>query len=357
MPSQKKTRWAELRVGILAIVALAILGVLIFLLTGTSNPFTRKAVVYTYMADSAALGENAPVRLNGIVVGKVSKIALSRSKDPNRVVRMDLQIEDKYMPEIPVDSIAAIGAENVLGTKYINITKGQSPNTVKPGQEIPSKNVSDINDFLEQGSNMLVQVQGILKRVDAIVSTVEAGNGSIGKLLTDEQLYNNLNATVTEGQHLVSALNSNKGTIGKLVNSDELYNDVRGSIARLDNLIDGLQQGQGTAGKLLKDPALYDDARATVVELRRILADLNAGKGTAGKLLKSDELSNQIAGVINRIDVMLDKMNSGQGTIGQLMVNASLYDNLNGFTRELQSFMKDFRANPKKYLSIKLGLF
>jgi phospholipid/cholesterol/gamma-HCH transport system substrate-binding protein len=357
MPGQKKAKWAQLRVGVMAVFALVILGVLIFLLTGTSNPFAEKSVVYTFLSDSAALGENAAVRLNGIHVGKVTHIALSGSKDPNRVVRMDLEIEDKYLPAIPVDSVASIGAENILGTKYINITKGQSSVTVKAGQEIPSKNISDITDFLDQGSNLLVQLQGILKRVDVIVGTVEAGKGSIGKLLTDEQLYNNLNAVTMEAQHLVSALNTNKGTIGKLVNSDELYNDMRSSIARLDGLIDGLQQGQGTAGKLLKDPALYDDAHRTIVELRNILADLNAGKGTAGKLLKSEELSNRILGTINRVDSILDKVNSGQGTIGQLLVNASLYDNLNGTTRELQGLLKDFRANPKKYLSIKLGFF
>jgi phospholipid/cholesterol/gamma-HCH transport system substrate-binding protein len=40
-----------------------------------------------------------------------------------------------------------------------------------------------------------------------------------------------------------------------------------------------------------------------------------------------------------------------------LLVNPSLYDNLNGATRELNGLMKDFRANPKKFLHIKLGLF
>ncbi len=50
-------------------------------------------------------------------------------------------------------------------------------------------------------------------------------------------------------------------------------------------------------------------------------------------------------------------MNAGQGTIGQLLVNPQLYDNLNGSTREMHGLMKDFRANPKKFLRIKLRLF
>ena len=91
--------------------------------------------------------------------------------------------------------------------------------------------------------------------------------------------------------------------------------------------------------------------------LNNITAGVEQGKGTAGKLLKSDELSNQIQATIGRLDGILDKINAGQGTIGQLLVNTSLYDNLNGTTREMHELMKDFRANPKKFLRIKLGLF
>lgn len=341
----------------MAIFALVILGVLIFLLTGSTRPFASRSTVYTYMQDSAALTENSPVRLNGILVGRVSKIALSGSDDPNRVVKMDLEIEDRYMKDIPIDSEAGIGAENVLSGKFINVKKGRNPTSIQPGQELPSRDVSDFNDVIEQGNNLMVQLQGILKRVDAVVAQVELGKGSIGKLLVDEELYNRLVGTVAEAQSLTAALNSEKGTIGKLVYSDQLYNDLRGSMARIDSVLEGLQQGQGTAGRFLKDPAMYDEAHKAIVDLRRILADIDSGKGTVGKLLKSDELHKQIASTLGKVDLMIDKMNAGQGTIGQLLVNQSLYDSLNGTTRELTGLLKDFRADPRKFLRIKLALF
>ena len=71
----------------------------------------------------------------------------------------------------------------------------------------------------------------------------------------------------------------------------------------------------------------------------------------------SDELSDEISATVNRLDVMLDKVNAGQGTIGQLLVIQQLYDNLNGTAQEMHGLMKDFRANPKKFLRIKLSLF
>ncbi len=357
MPQQTKARWARLKVGVMAVVALLILGVLIFLLTGSAHPFASRTTIYTYMEDSAALTENSAVRLNGIQVGKVSKISLSGSNDPNKTIRMDLEIRDKYLNDIPVDSQAGIGAENVLGTKYINVKRGTSREHIQAGGTLPARDTADFNDVIEQGNTLLVQLQSILKRVDAVVGQVELGKGSIGKLLVDEELYQRLVGTVSEVQQLAAALNSDKGTIGKLVYHDELYNDIRGSIGRIDNLLEGLQQGQGTAGRLLKDPALYQDAHNTILDLRKILADVNAGRGTVGKLLKSDELHTQIATTITKIDTMLDKINSGQGTLGQLMVNPSLYDSINGTSRELNGLLKDFRANPKKFLRIKLGLF
>jgi hypothetical protein len=66
MPVQKQASWARLKVGILALFAMAILAVLIFLITGDTNPFESNATIYTYMADAAALTTAAPVNLDGI---------------------------------------------------------------------------------------------------------------------------------------------------------------------------------------------------------------------------------------------------------------------------------------------------
>jgi phospholipid/cholesterol/gamma-HCH transport system substrate-binding protein len=357
MASPHKVGWAQLRVGLMAIAALAILGVLIFLLTGTGNLFAKKSVVYTYMNDSAALAPSAPVRINGIVSGKVEKVELSGESTPRRIIRVTMEIETEKLPQIPIDSVAAISAENVLGTKFINIRKGQSGSTIQPGGEIQALDTTDFDEVIQQGSTLLASLQLILKRVDAIVGVVEAGKGSIGKLLVDEELYNRILAMVAEGQKITRAMSGTQGTIGKLLYTDDLHSDIRGSLQRVDSLILGIQEGQGTAGKLMKDDALYNDLRASVGELRTLVADLNSGKGSAGKLLKSEELHDQIRGSLGKMDNILDRINSGQGTVGQLLVNPQLYDTLNGATGEMQQLIKDIRANPKKFLRIKLALF
>jgi len=102
---------------------------------------------------------------------------------------------------------------------------------------------------------------------------------------------------------------------------------------------------------------VYNEIQDTVKCVHLLVNNLNAGKGTAGQLLTSEDLSNQLKATISKIDSIIDKVNSGQGTIGQLLVNQQLYDNLNGATREMHLLMQDFRANPKKFLRIKLSIF
>src|ERR1700681_3786864 len=118
MASPKKMRWAQLRTGIVAAVAMVIAGVFIFLLTGQSNIFGGEFHLRTYMVDSAGMVGNDPVRVNGILVGYIGAIKLSGSRDPKRTVEIDMVIQEKYLDQIPEDSKSAISAANLLGSKY-----------------------------------------------------------------------------------------------------------------------------------------------------------------------------------------------------------------------------------------------
>src|SRR5579871_3504674 len=147
MPERSKVRWSQLKVGVVALVSMIILAVLIFLLTGSRSIFEHNENLRTYMADGAGMTESTPVRLNGILVGSVQHIRLSGSKDPKRAVEFAMAIQGKYMKDIPEDSTAAVTAGNLLGSKFIDITKGQSPVPVKPNAELRSLQTQDIPEL------------------------------------------------------------------------------------------------------------------------------------------------------------------------------------------------------------------
>src|SRR2546426_1371401 len=233
MANPQKVSFAKLRVGVMALVAMFIVAVLIFLLTGRKNLFQRTFDLKTYMDDSAGMTEGTTVRLNGILVGNVDKLRLSGLKDPRRVVEIVMTIQYDFMKEIPKDSMAGIAASNLLGDKFINISKGSSPQHVQPGDEIASVPNQDIPELMAQSASLLAQFQDLLGRVNSILNDVEAGKGNIGKMLKDEELYTRLNAAIADAQQLLSAVRTGKGTISHLLNDDELYQDVRASIGKL----------------------------------------------------------------------------------------------------------------------------
>ncbi len=352
-----KTNWAQLRVGLLAMGGLLLLTALIFYITSSQSMFESRSKIYAYLDTSGGLLKNAPVRLNGLAVGKVTEIVLSGDTTPKRTIRVTLEVEDKMLASIPVDSRVMVGAENLLGAKLIAIKMGKANTHVVKGGELPSGSNPELDEIQQQASEMIAVMQNVLTKVEKIVSQVESGSGTIGKLLINEDLYNRIFGITSTVEKIIASVSDGKGTLGKLFVDEALYNDARKTVARIDQVIADLQAGQGTAGKLLKDETAYNEAKASLVEMRKLLADLNAGKGTAGKLLKDDALANQLSGTITRVDTILDKVSHGEGTLGQLLVNPSLYENLNGTSAEMKGLMQDFRSNPKKFLRIKLAIF
>lgn len=358
MPSKDKVSLAQLRVGILGIVAIACVALIIFLLTGNMTWLQKQIPLHVYTSDAAGLTDGAPVRINGINAGKVDNVMLSGETNPQRVIKIDFDVNEPMLRQIPQDSLVTIGSDNLLGsTKFLQITKGTSPESVKPGATLKAQNTQQFDALVAQGFNVLDSAQDILQKIQAIVGQVEVGKGTIGKLLVDETMYNNLSGTVTQVQQLATTLNSRTGTIGKLINDDTLYREASDVINRINDLTLGLQQGTGTAGLFLKDPKMYNDLDSSLNQLNTILTNLNQGKGTAGQLLKDDKIARQVSSTLTKVDTTLDKVNSGQGTIGQLLVNPALYDEANGTTRELHDLLRDFRANPKKFLQIRLKIF
>src|SRR5258708_10060474 len=135
MADPRKVRWSQLKVGVVGLAAFIILAVLIFLLTSTKGFFLKTAYLYTYIADASGMAEGTPVRLNGFTIGTLDKIELTKSADPKRSVKFVMRVQARFLPQIPVDSVAGLSAANLLGDRVINTTKGRDAATGKGGAE------------------------------------------------------------------------------------------------------------------------------------------------------------------------------------------------------------------------------
>src|SRR5579883_525610 len=136
MPTREKVRWSQLKIGVIALTAFIMLFVLVFLLTSSKGIFQHNVELYSYMSDASGMANGTPVRLNGITIGYLDALQLTNSQNPARAVRFVMKVQRKYLPDIPVDSVAAIAAANLLGDKFLNITRGRDPRTVSDGMEL-----------------------------------------------------------------------------------------------------------------------------------------------------------------------------------------------------------------------------
>jgi len=73
---------------------------------------------------------------------------------------------------------------------------------------------------------------------------------------------------------IAGRINRGEGTVGKLLNEDELYTRLDALTTRLDSLVSGLSSGQGTAGQLLQDKRLYDNMNAAATSLNELIAEI-----------------------------------------------------------------------------------
>src|SRR3989442_1561007 len=148
MPSAGRVSWAKFRVAAVAVAALIILGVLAYLLTG-GTLLEPKVSLYLYIPDATGLAPDSPVRVDGIGVGKVDSVTLSGSNDPKRIVKVTMRVGVDKLKSIPVDSSAQISVENFIGDRYVDITSGTNPNSIRGGGEIVYKNQTDFVKSLD----------------------------------------------------------------------------------------------------------------------------------------------------------------------------------------------------------------
>jgi phospholipid/cholesterol/gamma-HCH transport system substrate-binding protein len=359
VPSQKQLKWSQLKVGITVLVASLVLTVLILLMSGTGGIFTRKMTLVSYFDNAGGLREGAPVRLQGVDIGNVTKIMVV--SDPARQlapVQVTMKVIPKYHKNIRKDSVTTLSTAGVLGETYIDINSAQAKGLeAQEGDVMTTRESPQIEDVVRASQSTLQNMDSLLKRVDRIVAYVESGQGSIGKVIYDPALYNQLNATVAQFQNLVAQVANGKGSLGKLLVDDQLYKSANDTVDKLNHIIDDLRAGKGTAGKFLSDSTLYDNANKTIANVKTLTDDINAGKGAIGVMARDEAFAKKLKITMDNVSELSAQLNSTEGSVGKLLHDPSLYDNTNNLLTETRSLIKAMRENPKKYLTIHVKIF
>jgi phospholipid/cholesterol/gamma-HCH transport system substrate-binding protein len=361
VPSQKQLHWAQLRVGLTVVFASAVLAFLIFLISGTTGLFTPTLHLVSYNDSAGGLRNGAPVRLQSVDIGNVESIRIVNHHDANGAstpVEIGMKVNAKYKPFIHTDSQVLLATAGVLGETFIDIDSTQAKGgVVSNHSELPSQEVPDIQDVVRASQSTLQNVNVLLTRLDHIVAAVEDRKGSVGQLIYDKQLYNNLNSSVSQVSAMLNDINNGRGSLGKLFNDDTLYTRASAAIDKLNTIADNVNGGNGTIGKLIRDPALYDNANQTLAKANQLMDGINRGEGALGKMAKDPEFAKKVDLLVTNLSTISAELQSGQGTAGKLLKDPSLYNNVDRMLVDSHNLLVAIRQNPKQYLSIKLHIF
>ena len=357
MPQHERVQWAQLRVGIMVIISLIVFAVAVFFISGQAGFFTRHYTLKAYLSSAGDLREGAQVRLAGIAVGNIARIGISPYDDRRRAVEVDLNIARTFQKRIRADSVASVETVGLLGDSYVDITRGTSGDELEDGGEVHTAEKADIAAVMQNTNQVIMNLTTLSSKLDDITTQIQAGKGSMGKLLYDETLYNKMNATVSGAQAMIDRAQRGEGTVGKLMGDETLYTRFVSTLDRLNQILDDVQHGNGSLAKFISDPSAFNNLNRLMTNGNTLIDGINHGHGTLGKLAKDEEFYNHMNSTLGHVDSITARIDQGQGTLGKLSTDPTLFNNLSASSQSLKEFLADFRKEPKKYLSIKLHIF
>jgi phospholipid/cholesterol/gamma-HCH transport system substrate-binding protein len=358
MAQRRSLAWTELRVGILVISSFALLALAIFFISGESGFLTPKYSVTAYFQNANNLKSGADVQLEGVTIGNVATVQVSKLPDPEKAVEARLRLDQKYQNIIRTDSRITIATIGLLGDSKVDITRGTEAGSVIPdGGEIQGTELGDIRKIVQGTNDFVANLQVLSDKFRDMAERVDKGEGTIGKFMTDTAIYDNANLTVKEAVALVRDAHSGNGTVGRLISDDELYRKVSNTMDTMNTLLAKIESGQGTAGKFINDASVYKRTDDVLARMQSVTDRIDRGEGTLGKLTKDDAFYNDARATMMRFNDLVTSIQNGEGTAGKFIKDPTLYNSLNQTSSEIQKLLYDFRQNPKKFLTINFKLF
>jgi len=346
MPRTRSLAFSELRIGILAVIAVVIAAIVIFMLSGQGGFFWQRYTLKVRLPNAAGLKSGAPVRLAGVEVGSVTNLEFVGAQ-----VDVTFEVSRDHQPRITDRSSATLGSMGLLGQSTIEITPSSG------GTPVPQWGYVPTGTMPEQLGDVAATASKGLEEATFLLRDMRRGRGTAGQLFTNDALYRELEGFVAAAQEVTANLNRGQGTVGALLKDRAAYKRLEASLKNLQAITTSIAAGEGSLGKLLHDDQLARSLNSSTANIDSLTGKLNRGEGTAGKLITDATLFDRINSLSGRLDDLTARLNTGEGTAGQLLKNREMYDNLNSAVAELRGLIADIRKDPRKYLSVKVSIF
>ena len=317
--------WEQLKVGLMILLAMGILTVAVFKLGEAANLFSKRYKLVALLPSANGLRVGGSVTVAGQLAGTVSAIEfLAPDADTTRNLRVVVEIDQTLQQQVREDSRARIRTLGLLGDKVVDISPGTPRYGVLPANDtIQVEAALDYETVLVQASGAVTDMVQLTRDLRGITGGMARGEGTVGQLLTNRSLYDELN----------------------------------GTLARTNALVTRLQAPNGTLGKLLDDPAMYQNLNGMIGSVDSLVRQMRAENGTFGKLMQDDSLYTHLVGITSGADSLMKQLTRGNGLANKLLTDQQLYEQLTKTITDLNAILADVRKNPRKYTKGIISVF
>lgn len=300
----KNTSSQKLRLGLFVILGTLLFIVSIYLIGQRQNMFEKTFTISAHFQNVNGLQKGNNVRYSGIDIGTVKAISMINDS----MIKVDMSIEETIIPHIKTDAIAAIGSDGLVGNRIINI--------------VPGKN--DTSSIIENGA--------IIKSfskvgADDILNTLNSSSENVAILTSDLLKITN---TMIKG----------KGTIGILLNDTLMANDLSKSIANLKTISYGASKSINELNTIINDIKTNDES-----VLGMLINDTISGQKLKTIVRNLEASSEAIEGLVSTTNALVNDIDSSEGALNYVLNDTSLVNSLESTLKNINEGTDKFNQN------------
>ncbi|MDR3668541.1 MAG: MlaD family protein [Ignavibacteriaceae bacterium] len=253
---------STLKIGIFITIGIAILVVAIFLLGDKNAMFKSTFDIKAYFKDIQGLRSGATVRLSGIDVGSVKNIRIV--PDTTGRIQVTMSVVKDIQRFVKTDTRASIETEGLVGNKVVVLQIGSSnAEEVTNGGTIQAKEPLGFSAILAETQGIMEYTKDMTKNLADIIGRVNRGEGTIGKLLKDEKLYNDAQALTKQADQSLQSITTQASALTNLFNElgegvKHVIGNVDSVVSRVDIIVAGIQKGNGILGQMTVNGTKFD---------------------------------------------------------------------------------------------------
>jgi len=308
----------ETKLGLFVILAVFAAWLIIETL-GSADMFSRGKHVSALFETVQDLKVGDRVKMAGVEIGRVDNIEIADEK-------VSVSMKLKLNANVKTDSKAIIKFTGLMGQNFVNVTFGQ-PGSPKAdeGAVLETEEQPDLSAIMTKLDAAAAGIQNITKSFSG-----EKIDNLVGPLIDFvKQNSAPITATIANVKNVTSQIAAGQGSVGKMIYDDTLYNTALSTVSNLQDTaisvhtaVNNISAGQGTIGKLLTDETLYRSTTASMTNLESILIKVNQGQGTVGKLVNDQDFLKNAKLSLQKLDKAADSLeDTGPLSVIGIMAN------------------------------------